>query len=149
MFYLKTAGLLGMSDTDASIKIFLLQEPESHYVRPTSFSEIEWTEDQQLSFIEDVLRGSGHLPKIVFQKIPNTNPQAYEVLEGCQSIETLRKFLSGKLPIPMSCKDIPQLENHASYCIYQGRQMLGMRTLLSDHVSQWIFDIPYPITIQK
>ena len=129
-----------------SIPIDNFRRNEKCFVQSPCDKEDNWTEEQQLVFIDGVLRGTD-FPTIILRELPNTKPQEYEVIEGFRCIETLQKLLSSKLPIPSSLKDLPIFANHTSLSVFKGKKVLGQYSLLPDELRQQIWEIPYPVKI--
>ena len=145
--------------------LFEFQEYRKCFTWNNNPDQAVWSEDEQLAFIDQVVRNAdanGFLPvvfpPITLQTLPSSNtqtynPQRFEVLENVHCIKTLQNFLSSKLPVPLSLRDCPIFKNHDQSIQYskccKGKEMLGQFSLLSDELKQRIWQIEYPVEIIK
>ena len=146
-----------------TIPLFDFQKHRGCHDRSNNPNQVTWTKEEQLTFIDHVVRSANpngvlfrtHFSPIIMRKLPNTNtnmwyynPQRFEVIGDVNCIESLQKFLSSELPIPLSLQDCPIFKNLTpSPFLYQGKKVIGQFSLLPDELRQYFWNIKYPVNI--
>ena len=103
--------------------------------RPPYQRKTVWSDKQQFLLLDSLFRRS-YIPKIVLREVRLiTNKVVFEVIDGQQRINTVRRFLSGELALPSSLNNIDARLPGKRYFQLEEKEFVDIKEFVDEELS--------------
>ncbi|MCY4024002.1 MAG: DUF262 domain-containing protein [Anaerolineaceae bacterium] len=103
--------------------------------RPPYQRKTVWSRRQQSLLLDSLFRRS-YIPNIVLREVRlKTNEVVFEVIDGQQRINTVRRFLAGDLPLPDTLNDIDVRLPGKRYFQLEDKELVDIKEFVDEELS--------------